>query len=100
MNVTRFFRQTITIQRADGLSGDGTKSYTTATTITGRMVGDTRMVRDATGREVVSTTKISTTASISVGDVVTDEAGTKRPVIQVSEARDTRGRLSHRIARL
>ena len=98
--MNRFFQQAITLERQDGHTRDGSDAYAAPVTIQARMVGETRLVRDAQGREVTSTTKVSTTGPISVGDVVTDEAGTRRPVLAVSEARDTNGRLSHRIARL
>ncbi len=103
--VADYFNQTISIKRqkvdADGntlYNADGTPQFETAT-IKGRFVEDRRLVRDASGREVVSEAKLSTIEAIRPDDRVVDD-GREYAVLHLAKARDVDGVFSHYVVRL
>jgi len=75
-------------------------TYAAAVTIAVRWFTEERVLRFNDGREIVSGSHVSTSATIAEGDRITDEDGTAREVVRVRLNRDTTGRYSHRIGYL
>lgn len=98
--VARFLRQEATWEKllsTDSYSGD---TYDDPETISVRWFTETD--RLMTDREVirVSSSMISTTTAVSVGDRITDENGTVRYVESVRKNRSVKGAFSHYVAAL
>lgn len=100
MIIGDYLTQTATLQRSAGVNAAAEQTYNAPASISVRWFHENRMVRDDLGREVVSTAHISTREEISLQDLVTDEDGRAREVIQVRKNLDVDGVFSHYVAYL
>lgn len=98
MRAARFFREAATLEVAAGRDGYGELPYGSPASIKVRWFTENELVRNPDGAEVTTGARISTTASVALGDRITDAAGTARTVVQVRTNRDTKGSFSHRVA--
>ena len=71
-------------------------SAPTDTQIRVRWENRRRVVRDASGSEVVSEALVFTKAPVQSGHVLIDATGREWPVVSVSEQKDLAGSFSHR----
>ena len=89
--------QTVTIEPYTGQNASGEASYGTAVSYSARVVGKSRMVRNITGQEVVSSKTVylyGASLSFSVKDRVTLPSGNvpqTPPMIAVSQFPDDEG---------
>lgn len=93
-------RQTATLERRTGTDGYRGTTYAAPETIAVRWFTEERVLRFDDGREIVSSSHVSTAVAIAEGDRITDEDGRKREVVRVRLNRDTTGRYSHRVGYL
>lgn len=100
MIITDYLTQTASIRRSAGVNAAAEQTYAAAETIAVRWFYENKMVRADEGREVLSTAHLSTREEISVADMVTDQQGREREVIEVRMNLDVSGVFSHYVAYL
>ncbi len=100
MNPARFFRQSVTLKRLTSSDAYAGSTYANPEVILARWTDAQDLQRDANGREITTRARVSTLASLKVGDVLVDALGRDREIVSVTLARDTRARESHTIARV
>lgn len=100
MIIDDYLQQTAALKRSAGVNPAGEQTHGAGVDIAVRWYHENEMVRTDDGREVVSSAHISTKASITTQDLVTDENGRDREVIQVRRNRDVDGNFSHFVAML
>lgn len=98
--IDRFLNETAVIEARVGTDAYSGNQYGAPVSTPVRWHSEHKVVRDDQGREVISDSHISLTASVSVGDRVTDEWGRKREVVAVRINRSTTGVFSHYVAYL
>lgn len=99
MNPASFFRQRVRLRRRTGANTYGESTFAAPTWINARVVGMNERTLGPRGDDITTDTRVSTVSTLTVGDEI--EVGSEWRAIQnVSEARDTRARLSHYVARL
>lgn len=104
MRVSHFFTQPVTLRRIVSRDEYSGAVFASDETILTRWGAARDIVRDGSGVEVISAarvsgySRVSTLASISVGDVLIDEHGEEHTVVSVSVARSVRGAPSHSVA--
>jgi len=107
VNVQRFLRQEATLERRTGSDSYAGDTFDAPVTIAVRFFTETERVdNDGSASDAarsitrIASTYVSTTASVSVGDRITDENGTARYVESVRKNRDVKGTFSHFVAAL
>lgn len=100
MNVQRFMRQEATLESLQARDAYDGNTYADPETINVRFFTETERVDDGEGITRVASTYVSTTATVKVGDRITDENGTARYVESVRKNRDVKGSFSHFVAAL
>jgi len=100
VNVQRFLRQEATLEVLQARDSYDGNTYDDPQTIAVRFFTETERVDDGEGITRVASTYVSTTATVKVGDRITDENGTARYVESVRKNRDVKGSFSHFVAAL
>lgn len=100
MRIARFLTDSATWIRGGTRDAYGRTTGETSSSIDGRWLHSTELVRGDDGQEIVSTAQFSTAEEVRVGDVLVDERGVEREVILVTTAQDVRGNFSHYVVRL
>ena len=100
MNVARFLRQEATLESLTARDSYSGNTYDDPVTINVRWFTETDRVDN--GERVIRTSSshISTTTEVKVGDRITDENGTVRYVEAVRKNRSAKGTFSHYVASL
>lgn len=70
MNLDHLMTETITYAPFTGRDGDGKPTFSAQVTATARVEERTKRVRDADGKEVITSTQVATTAAIKTQDRV------------------------------
>jgi len=91
----RFFLQRATLERRVGTDSYNGNTYGNPTEIRVRWFNEVRVIRTATDREITSDAHVSTSTLIRIGDLITDEDGRKREIINVRRNYNTRAEFSH-----
>lgn len=88
-----WLRQTVAIEPFSAYNDYGEPTYGTAVSNNARIVQKTKMVRDAGGKEVVSTTQIYVNGSATVATTsrITLPDGTKPLILAIDITPDARG---------
>jgi hypothetical protein len=93
--ITRFLTDSIVLERRSASSDFNGNTYAAGVSIPARFHAQAEVVRTYDGREITSSSHVSTRETISPGDRVTDQYGVKREVVTVRRNKNTRGAFSH-----
>lgn len=94
MNPQRFFTETASLEVRTGVNHYTGNAYADPQTIRVRRAGDSDLVRDEDGNEVVTQEHVATLTPLALGDRITLD-GTPRTIVKVHQVRDVRGRTTH-----
>ena len=100
MDVSRFLKQPVLLERRVSTDAYSGNSYATGVTVPARWFSEVSVLMGDDRREVVSSAHVSLLVEVSEGDRITDESGRAREVVRVRRNRDTRGVFSHYVAYL
>jgi len=91
---SRYLNQTVALRSVVSYNRDGEPIYSD-TPIPARVEGERRLVRDESGAQVVSETRVFTDEEVRAGDFLILPGGSQREVISASPKAGLSGRVDH-----